>query len=126
MVEERACERLETTAPETIPLPPATLYVHVSRESMETGDGCRPDGGRRPDHPRPGQSEFLRHSHVTIKPVIDLEADVPVDSYEVPARMREQLHLRTPASAFPWSPSTAPSDGRRPHDAVVSTSSTTR
>ena len=44
---------------------------------------------------------------MTVKPVIDLEADVPVDSYEVPARMRELLHLRTPASAFPWSPSTS-------------------
>ena len=50
-------------------------------------------------------SEFLRHSHVTIKPVIDLEADVPVDCYEVPDRLRELLHLRAPASAFPWSPS---------------------
>ncbi len=106
VVEERACERLETTAPETIPLPPATLYVHVSRESMETGEGVARMEGVGPI--TLGQaSEFLRHSHVTIKPVIDLEADVPVDSYEVPTRLREQLHLRTPASAFPWSPSTS-------------------
>jgi hypothetical protein len=106
VVEERACERLETTPPDTIPLPPATLYVHVSRESMETGDGVARMEGVGPI--TIGQaSEFLGHSHVTIKPVIDMEADVPVDCYEVPARMRERLHLRAPASAFPWSPSTS-------------------
>ena len=106
VVEERACERLETTTPETIPLPPATLYVHVSRESMQTGEGLARMEGVGPI--TLGQaSEFLRHSHVTIQPVIDLEADAPVDCYEVPPRLREQLHLRAPASAFPWSPSTS-------------------
>ncbi len=57
--------------------------MHVSRESMETGAGVARMEGVGPI--TLGQaSEFLRHSHVTIKPVIDLEADVPVDSYEVP------------------------------------------
>jgi hypothetical protein len=54
-------------------------------------------------------SEFLRHSHVAIRPVIDLDADRPVDCYEVPDRLRELMHLRSPASAFPWSAAT----GRR-------------
>ena len=54
-------------------------------------------------------SEFLWHSHVTIKPVIDLDEDRPVDCYEVPDRLREQMHLRSPASAFPYSSAT----GRR-------------
>ena len=35
--------------------------------------------------------------------MIDLEADHPVDGYEVPDRLREQVHLRTPAGVFPWS-----------------------
>lgn len=47
--------------------------------------------------------EFLRHANVTLRPVIDLAADHPVDSYEVPTRMREQLHLRTPSCVFPFS-----------------------
>ncbi len=46
---------------------------------------------------------------MTIKPVIDLDEDRPVDCYEVPDRLREQMHLRSPASAFPYSSAT----GRR-------------
>ncbi|HET6652130.1 MAG TPA: DUF222 domain-containing protein, partial [Nocardioides sp.] len=91
-----------------VPLPPATLYVHVSRESMQTGDGVARMEGVGPL--TIGQaSEFLRHSHVTVKPVIDLDEDRPVDGYEVPDRLREQIHLRSPASAFPYSSAT----GRR-------------
>ena len=41
--------------------------------------------------------EFLRHTHVSVRPVIDLDEDHPVDGYEVPDRLREQVHLRTPA-----------------------------
>ena len=51
-------------------------------------------------------SDFLRHCHVTIKPVIDLDIDVPVDSYEVPTRMREHSTCEIPPG-FPWSPSTS-------------------
>ncbi len=91
-----------------VPLPAATLYVHVSKESMETGDGVARMEGVGPI--TIGQaSEFLRHSHVTIKPVIDLDEDRPVDCYEVPDRLRDQMHLRSPASAFPFSSAT----GRR-------------
>ncbi len=50
-------------------------------------------------------AEFLGHCHVTLKPVLDLESDMPVDAYEVPDRLRDQLRLRAPASVFPWSPS---------------------
>ena len=38
-----------------------------------------------------------------MKPVIDLPAGhTPVDSYEIPARLREQLQLRYPADVFPY------------------------
>ncbi len=113
-----------------VPLPPATLYVHLSRESMLTGAGVARMEGVGPI--TIGQaSQFLRHSQVTLKPVIDLEQDHPVDAYEAPDRLRELMHLRAPASAFPWSPAT----GRRMDldhtipwgsPAVVSTGSTTR
>jgi hypothetical protein len=90
------------------PLPAATLYVHVSRESMQTGGGVARMEGIGPI--TIGQaSEFLRHSHVSVKPVIDLDEDRPVDCYEVPDRLRDQMHLRSPASAFPYSSAT----GRR-------------
>jgi hypothetical protein len=38
-----------------------------------------------------------------VKPVIDLPAGhIPVDSYEIPAVLREQLQLRFPADVFPY------------------------
>ena len=40
---------------------------------------------------------------MTVRPVLDLEVDHPVDGYEVPDRLREQVRLRTPAEVFPWS-----------------------
>jgi hypothetical protein len=40
---------------------------------------------------------------INLKPVIDLPAGhTPVDSYEIPARLREQLQLRYPADVFPY------------------------
>ena len=56
VVEERACERLETTAPDSDPAP--TRDPLRPRLPRVDGDrrGRGPDGGRRPDHARPGQS----------------------------------------------------------------------
>jgi hypothetical protein len=43
------------------------------------------------------------HCTINLKPVIDLPAGhLPVDSYEIPARLREQLQLRYPADVFPY------------------------
>jgi hypothetical protein len=43
------------------------------------------------------------HCTISLKPVIDLPAGhTPVDSYEIPARLREQLQLRYPADVFPY------------------------
>jgi hypothetical protein len=40
---------------------------------------------------------------INLKPVIDLPAGhIPVDSYEIPTRLREQLQLRYPADVFPY------------------------
>ncbi|HET6653764.1 MAG TPA: DUF222 domain-containing protein, partial [Nocardioides sp.] len=94
-----------STGSTTGQLPPAILYVHVSRESMQNGDGVARMEGVGPI--TIGQaSEFLRHSQVTIRPVIDLDADRPVDGYEVPDRLRDLMHLRSPGSAFPYSSAT--------------------
>ena len=87
-------------------LSPATLYIHISREALRTGEGVARMEGVGPI--TIGQAtEFLRHSQVTITPVIDLHQDRPVDGYEVPHPVREQLVLRQPASAFPYSPATS-------------------
>jgi hypothetical protein len=82
-------------------LPAATLYVHVSRETLETGHGVARLEGVGPI--TAGQAAgFLRHSNVTISPVLDLAGGSPVDCYEVPARMHQVVKLRHPFEIFPW------------------------
>jgi len=39
---------------------------------------------------------------VTIKPVIDLNADLHTDAYEIPDRIREQVVIRDRTCVFPW------------------------
>ena len=47
--------------------------------------------------------ELLGHDKIIVKPVIDLRDQISVDSYEIPARIRERTRLRYPVSMFPWS-----------------------
>ena len=83
-------------------LPPATLYIHCSRESMQTRHGVARMEGVGP-LTIPQVTEFLRHCNVTVKPVIDPETDaVPVDAYEVPTWLREIIYLLNPAETFPF------------------------
>jgi hypothetical protein len=88
-------------------LPAATVYVHISRESFDAALEGKSLGVGRMEGVGPvtiGQvREFLAHTNVTVRPVIDLETDHPVDGYEVPDRLRDLMHLRVPASVFPWS-----------------------
>jgi Domain of unknown function (DUF222) len=48
------------------------------------------------------------HARVTIRPVLDIEGQAPVDSYEIPERHRQAVHLMTPADTFPFSSSLDP------------------
>lgn len=101
---------LATVDPKRL-LPDATLYVHISRESLDAvcagGRAGEPVGVARMEGVGAVTieqvREFLGHTNVRVRPVLDLEADHPVDGYEVPARLREQVRLRTPAEVFPWS-----------------------
>ncbi len=45
---------------------------------------------------------WLGHCNVTVKPVIDLANQIPVDAYEVPDRLREAMQLRSPIDVFPF------------------------
>jgi hypothetical protein len=42
------------------------------------------------------------HTRVTVKPVIDLNAELSTDSYTPTERLREQVVLRDKTCAFPW------------------------
>ncbi|MBA2573721.1 MAG: hypothetical protein H0V02_02875 [Nocardioidaceae bacterium] len=44
---------------------------------------------------------------MTIRPVIDLEQTTPVDCYEIPDRIREAAHLRSPVDVFPYATNTS-------------------
>ena len=48
------------------------------------------------------------HANVTVKPVLDLAGQAPVDCYEIPERHRRAVHLMTPADTFPYSTSLDP------------------
>ena len=47
------------------------------------------------------------HARFTIRPVLDLAGQAPVDAYEIPERHRQAVHLMTPADTFPWGASTS-------------------
>ena len=83
--------------------PRAVVYVHVSEEALTAGTGVA-----RVEDVGPVLLGWLRtvlgnQCHITVKSVIDLPAGhIPVDCYEIPARLREQLQLRYPADVFPY------------------------
>ncbi len=86
--------------------PPATLYIHLSEDSfVRDGDGAARFEGVGPvtiDRVK----KWLGHCHVTVKPVIDLTNQAPVDGYEVPDRLHEAIHLRSPVDVFPYATNT--------------------
>ncbi len=85
----------------------AVLYVHVNRTAFTRGkEGVARVEGVGPITVEQARA-FLRHHRVRVVPVLDPESTAAVDSYEVPATMREAVHLRSPASAHPWSASTS-------------------
>jgi Domain of unknown function (DUF222) len=103
---ESAHQSLQLTSPPFDPdraRPRAVVYVHLSQEALTTGTGVA-----RVEDVGPvllGRLRTLLGDHCTIslKPVIDLPAGhTPVDCYEIPARLREQLQLRYPADVFPY------------------------
>ena len=82
--------------------PQATLYVRISEESLRSGTGVAVCGGTR----GAGSvgvvtvqqvAELLGHCRVTVRPVLDLRDQLPVDAHEVPTRMREALKLSRPS-----------------------------
>jgi hypothetical protein len=82
--------------------PRAVLYVRVSQTALQAGTGvaaCESGVG-----PVTVESlrELLGHHRVTVRPVLDLRAQVPVEAYEVPEAMRESLRLARPSSVYPW------------------------
>ena len=55
-------------------------------------------------------TELLGHCRVTVRPVLDLRDQLPVDAHEIPTRMREALKLSRPSTVFPFSHTSAEPD----------------
>ena len=85
--------------------PDVTLYVHLTDQALVTGTGVarvEQVGPVTVDRVR----SWLGHANVVVKPVIDLNDQVPVDAYEIPDRIREAVHLAIPVDCFPYATST--------------------
>jgi hypothetical protein len=85
--------------------PDATLYVHVSDETLRTGSGVARVEGVGPVTAQRVR-EWLTNATVTVRPVLDLNQLSPVDGYEVPPRLAEAVRLRSPVDCFPYATST--------------------
>ena len=86
-------------------MPAVTLHVH-------TYAGTEPSGTARAEGHGPVTEEWVRthlgpHARFTIRPVLDIEGQAPVDAYEIPDRHRRAVRLMTPADIFPWGVSTS-------------------
>jgi hypothetical protein len=95
--------------------PKAVLYVRISEEALRTGRGvavCGGTGGAGSVGVVTVQQvrDLLGHCRVTVRPVLDLRDQLPVDTHEIPTAMREALKLSRPSSVFPFSQTLAEPD----------------
>lgn len=83
-------------------LPRAQLVVHLSDQSVATGEGLA-----RVETIGPlltgWVKDLLGHTRVSVRPVLHPDGLVAADSYECPDRMREWVTLRNPVEPFPFS-----------------------
>ena len=96
------------------------MCTSVGRPGQETDEHGRPvERIARVEGHGPVTWSWIRevlgpHARFTVRPVLDLAGQAPVDAYEIPQRHRRAVRLMTPADIFPGSPP-APHQGcRRP------------
>jgi hypothetical protein len=90
-------------------LTPATLYGAGVARAVELGALTRQQ-----------LVDVLGHHQVSLRPVIDLDAGMAADCYEIPAAVDERLQLAKPADVFPFASSlsrTLDRDHTEPYDA---------
>jgi hypothetical protein len=79
----------------------ATLIVHLSPEAISSDLAMgRVEGEMALS--RDTWVELLGNTRVTVRPVLDLNAITPVGSYEIPERIRDAVHWRSPVDMFPY------------------------
>ena len=104
--EETSHRSLQLKPPQFDPTkarPRAIVYVHLSVEALTAGTGIARVENVGPLLLSRLQMLLGERCMISLKPVIDLPAGhIPVDCYEIPASLREQLLLRYPADVFPY------------------------
>lgn len=81
--------------------PPVRLFVHVSACDLKAGAGVARTEGHGPvllDR----LATFLGGCAVRVTQVIDTRDSEAVDAYEIPDRIREQVHQAQPFDITPW------------------------
>jgi hypothetical protein len=84
--------------------PKAVLHLHGRISDFRTGQGSfrlEHDTGVGLSHAE--MVDLLGHAHVTVRPVIDLNHQVPVDAHEVPAELAEAARQLHPYTVSPFS-----------------------
>ncbi|HEY1118660.1 MAG TPA: DUF222 domain-containing protein [Acidimicrobiales bacterium] len=97
-------------------LPRVTVFVHTYA-GPDAEDIVRVEGHG------PVTTDWVRQTlgpkaRFTIRPVLDLAGQAPVDAWEIPDRHRRAVHLMTPADIFPYASCTSRSmelDHTTPH-----------
>lgn len=100
-------------------LPAITLFVHVYAGRLTRAAGLDETGATgmaRIEGVGLVTEGWIRdrlgpRAKVTVRPVMDLDGQAPVDAWEIPDRHRQAVRLMTPADAFPWSTASTNSDG---------------
>ena len=89
--------------------PRVCLYVHTyaDREPEPDASAGGAVGVVRVEGHGPVTHAWVRrwlgpHARFTIRPVLDLAGQAPVDCWEIPERHRRAVHLMTPADTFPF------------------------
>src|SRR5690606_27565540 len=103
LVEVRA---QRASKPRRTPRRHVMLYVHLSEDALR-GTGTEPsEVGHRQG--RTVTTDTVREwlgvpgTHVTVRPVIDLNQTITSRSYQPSPRLSEQVALRDRTCAFPW------------------------
>jgi hypothetical protein len=81
--------------------PRTVIYAHLTAEALRSGAGVARVEGVGPVE-LSALRELIGNDAVVLTPVVDHQGQVPVDAYEVPARMREAMNVRHPFEVFPW------------------------
>src|SRR5207244_9792985 len=79
----------------------SVLYLHLTDKTLATGQGIVRVEGAGP-FPVGQLAELVGHDRIVVKPVIDLNDRVSVNSYEIPDRIRERVKLMDPVEQFPY------------------------